>query len=77
MTQLVNLLPLPDELMEKVYLYDPTYRQVFEVVLDEILIRARLQEERTEFLMQQQLKFDVFELNACLYLADLLGEDVF
>jgi len=45
--------------------------------MDEILIRAQLQEERTEFLMNQQLKFDVFELNACLYLADLLGEDVF
>jgi len=63
--------------MEKVYLYDPTYRQIFDVVMDEILLRAQLQEERTEFLMNQQLKFDVFELNACLYLADLLGEDVF
>jgi len=72
-----NLLPIPDELLEMVYLYDPTYRQIFDVVLDEILLRAQLQEERTEFLMNQQLKFDVFELNACLYLADLLGEDVF
>jgi len=63
--------------MEKVYLYDPTFREVFDVVMDEILLRAQLQRERTDFLMQQQLKFDVFELNACLYLADLLGEDVF
>ena len=72
-----NLLPIPDELLQMVYLYDPTYRQVFDVVLDEILLRAQLQEERTEFLMQQELKFDIFELNACLYVADLLGEDVF
>lgn len=77
MTQFVNLLPLPDELMEKVYLYDPTYREVFDVVMDEILIRARLQKERSDFLMQQELELSVFELNACLYLADLLGEDVF
>ena len=71
-----NLLPIPDELLETVYLYDATYREVFDVVLDEILIRAQLQEERQEFLMEQQLKFDIFELNACLYVADLLGEDV-
>jgi len=72
-----NLLPIPDELLEMVYLYDPTYRQIFDVVMDEILLRAQLQEERQEFLMQQELKFDIFELNACLYVADLLGEDVF
>ena len=72
-----NLLPIPDELLEMVYLYDPTYKEVYDVVMDEILIRAQLQEERTEFLMQQELKFDIFELNACLYVADLLGEDVF
>lgn len=72
-----NLLPLPDELLQMVYLYDPTYRQVFEVVLDEILIRAQLQAQKEEFLMEQQLKFDIFELNAHLYVADLLGEDVF
>jgi len=72
-----NLLPIPDELLEMVYLYDPTYRQIFDVVMDEILLRAQLQEERQEFLMQQELKFDIFELNACLYVADLLGDDVF
>ncbi len=72
-----NLLPIPDELLETVYLYDATYREVFDVVLDEIVIRAQLQEQRAEFLMEQQLKFDIFELNACLYIADLLGEDVF
>ena len=77
MTQFVNLLPLPDELMEKVYLYDPTYREVFDVVMDEVLLRAQLQEERSDFLMQQELELSIFELNASLYLADLLGEDIY
>jgi len=72
-----NLLPLPDELLEQVYLYDPTFHDVFDVVMDEILLRAQLQEERSEFLMQQELELSIFELNASLYLADLLGEDVF
>ena len=72
-----NLLPLPDELIQMVYLYDSTFHEVFDVVMDELLLRAQQEEERTEFLMEQQLKFDVFELNACLYIADLLGEDVF
>ena len=77
MTRFMNLLPLPDELMEKIYLYDATYKEVFDVVLDELLIRAQQEEERSEFLMEQQLQFDIFDLNACLYIADLLGEDVF
>jgi len=72
-----NLLPIPDELLEMVYLYDPTFHEVYDVVMDEILLRAQLQEERSEFLMQQELELSIFELNASLYLADLLGEDVF
>jgi len=72
-----NLLPIPDELLEQVYLYDSTFHDVFDVVMDEILLRAQLQEERSEFLMQQELELSIFELNASLYLADLLGEDVF
>ena len=63
--------------MEKIYLYDPTYKEVYDVVMDELLLHARHEEERTEFLMEQELELNVFELNACLYLADLLGEDVF
>jgi hypothetical protein len=72
-----NLLPIPDELLEQVYLYDATYREVFDVVMDEILIRARLQEERSQFLMEQELELNTFELNASLFLADLLGQNVF
>jgi len=72
-----NLLPIPDELLEEVYLYDRTFHEVYDVVMDEILIRAQLQEERSEFLMQQELELSIFELNASLYLADLLGEDIY
>jgi hypothetical protein len=72
-----NLLPIPDELLEQVYLYDATYREVFDVVMDEILIRARLQEERSQFLMEQELELNTFELNASLFLADLLGQNIF
>ena len=72
-----NLLPIPDELLEQVYLYDATYREVFDVVMYEILIRARLQEERSQFLMEQELELNTFELNASLFLADLLGQNVF
>jgi hypothetical protein len=72
-----NLLPIPDELLQTVYLYDPTFHDVYDVVMDEILIRARLQEERREFLMEQELELNVFELNASLYLADLLGQNIY
>ena len=72
-----NLLPIPDELLEQVHLYDATYREVFDVVMYEILIRARLQEERSQFLMEQELELNTFELNASLFLADLLGQNVF
>jgi hypothetical protein len=72
-----NLLPIPDELLEQVYLYDATYREVFDVVMDEILIRARLQEERSQFLMEQELELNTFELNASLFLADLLGQNIY
>jgi hypothetical protein len=72
-----NLLPIPDELLQMVYLYDATYKEVMDVVMDEILIRARLQEERSQFLMEQELELNVFELNASLYLADLLGQNIY
>jgi hypothetical protein len=75
--QMQNLLPIPDELLQTVYLYDPTFHDVYDVVMDEILIRARLQEERREFLMEQELELNVFELNASLYLADLLGQNIY
>ncbi len=72
-----NLLPIPDELLEEVYLYDRTFYDVYDVVMDEIVLRAQLQEERSDFLMQQELELSIFELNASLYLADLLGEDIY
>ena len=71
-----NLLPLPDHLLQKIFLYDPTYKDIYDVVMDEIRLRVRLQIERDEFLEQQELELSIFELNASLYIADALGEDI-
>lgn len=70
-------LPLPAELIARIYQMDTTYHEVFEVVLDEIRLRASLQRAREEFLMQQELDLNIFELNAHLYIADLTGGDMF
>jgi len=71
-----NLLPLPDHLLQQIFLYDPTYKDVYDVVMDEIRLRVRLQIARDEFLEQQELELSIFELNASLYIADALGEDI-
>jgi len=71
-----NLLPLPDHLLQQIFLYDSTYKDIYDVVMDEIRLRVRLQIARDEFLEQQELELSIFELNASLYIADALGEDI-
>lgn len=72
-----NLLPLPDELLTQVYLYDSTYRQIYDIVMEEIELRAVHQGEREELEYEQDMEVATFELHASLYIADLLGEDIF
>ena len=66
-----NLLPLPDHLMELVYLYDPTYKEVFNVVLHEMNIWHQQREELKKLLVFQELERNMFEMSACAYLASL------
>jgi len=66
-----NLLPLPDHLVELVYLYDPTYKEVFNVVLHEMNIWHQQREELIELLVSQELERNMFEMSARAYLGSL------
>jgi len=66
-----NLLPLPDHLVELVYLYDPTYREMFNVVLHEMNIWHQQRQELTELLVSQELERNLFEMSAYAYLGSL------
>lgn len=66
-----NLLPLPDHLVELVYLYDPSYKEVFNVVLHEMNIWHQQREELIELLVSQELERNMFEMSARAYLGSL------
>lgn len=66
-----NLLPLPDHLVELVYLYDPTYKEVFNVVLHEMNIWHQQREELIDLLVSQELERNMFEMSARAYLGSL------
>jgi len=66
-----NLLPLPDHLVELVYLYDPTYKEVFNVVLHEMNIWHQQRDELIELLVSQELERNMFEMSARAYLGSL------
>jgi hypothetical protein len=70
-----NILPLPDHLIQLVYLYDPTFKEVFDVVLHEMMLHARQEEEYTEFIIDQELERNHFTLCAGFYIDNLLNGD--
>jgi len=67
-----NLLPLPDHLCEKVYLYDPTYRAIFDVCLTQMLFEFAQREELNDLLVEQEIDRNVFEFNGSIYIHDQL-----
>ena len=82
-----NILPLPDHLIQLVYLYDPTYKEVFDVVLHEMMIEKRQEEEYMEFVIDQEKEYSDFVIDqelernhftlcAGFYIDNLLNHDV-
>jgi len=67
-----NLLPLPDHLCEKVYLYDPTYRAIFDVCLTQMMFEFAQREELNDLLVEQEIDRNVFEFNGSIYIHDQL-----
>ena len=45
--------------------------------MDQMLLHVRQHEELTEFLCNQELDRNIFELNATVIIADMLGESIF
>jgi len=45
--------------------------------MDQMLLHVRQHEEHTEFLCNQELDRNIFELNATVLIADMLGESIF
>ena len=66
-----NILPLPEHIVKEIFLFDPTYRNIFNVVLHEMNIRHRHSDELKDFLVNQELEINIFELTACAYIAML------
>ena len=72
-----HLLHLPTEIINKIYEYDSTYREIYDICMDQMLLHVRQHEEHTEFLCNQELDRNIFELNATVIIADMLGESIF
>ena len=66
-----NLLPLPDHIVKQIFLYDPTYKNIFNVVLHEMNIWHRQRDELKDLLVNQELERNIFELTSCAYIATL------
>ena len=72
----VNLLDsLPDHLLARVYLYDPTYRDAFDIVMEELRFKRRQDEQIREILCDMELDENIFETSAHLLLHSILGNN--
>jgi len=69
-----NLLPLPDHLMRLVYIYDPTYKDVFNVCLKQMLFLRKQQQQHTNFLVEQEIDRNIFTFSSDLYIHDILND---
>ncbi len=69
-----NLLPLPDHLTRLVYIYDPTYRDVFNVCLKQMLFLRKQQQQHTNFLVEQEIDRNIFTFSSDLYIHDILND---
>jgi len=71
-----NILPLPDELLKLVYLYDSTYKEIFDICMDELRINYVQERELTDFLVEQELQRNMFHLIADMVVVDILNIDI-
>ena len=49
------MIPLPMHLIEKVYSFDSTYREVYNIVLEELMYYFMQEKELTDFLVDQEI----------------------
>jgi hypothetical protein len=71
-----NLLPyLPLQLLETVYLFDPTYKRAFDIVLEEMLFDAYQHDDHLDFLVEQELDKNTFEFFIDDELQTILGNN--
>jgi hypothetical protein len=70
-----ELIPMeiPVDLLRVVYLYDPTYREIYDIVIDELELNIKQQDQKEDFEVDQQIERDMFDLYSHLYIADILG----
>jgi hypothetical protein len=71
-----NILPLPDELLKLVYLYDSTYKEIFDICMDELRMNYVQERELTDFLVEQELQRNMFHLIADMVVVDILNIDI-
>ncbi len=71
-----NLLPLPDHICRLVYIYDPTYRDVFDVCLKQLLFLHRQKQKLNDFLVEQEIDRNIFTFSSDLYIHDILNDTV-
>ena len=71
-----NILPLPDELLKLVYLYDSTYKEIFDICMDELRMNYAQERELTDFLVEQELQRNMFHLIADMVVVDILNIDI-
>ena len=71
-----NILPLPDELLKLVYLYDSTYKEIFDICMDELRMNYVQERELTDFLVEQELQRNMFQLIADMVVVDILNIDI-
>ena len=69
----ISILPIPKELLQVVYLYDPTYREVFDIVLEELGFYFDQRQLEIDFLVDQEIDRNLFATYANSHLAYILG----
>ncbi len=69
-----NLLPLPDHLCRLVYIYDPTYRDVFNVCLKQMMFLRKQEQQHNDFLVEQEINRNIFTFSSDLYIHDILND---
>ena len=71
---LTNLLPLPNNLLSHIFIYDRTYREVFDIVLVEMRLMVQQERESVNLMVEHELEHNLFKWSAELLLADIFSD---
>jgi len=66
------MIPLPMHLIEKVYSFDSTYREVYNIVLEELMYYFMQEKELTDFLVDQEINRNIFEWSSSISIDSIL-----